>query len=469
MAPLSSDKDSGVTGGAKFVTSTVGNTVGGLGRTVGGVVGAGSRGIGQTITGATGSAGKPVGEAIESLGNGVEAGANNVSKGVEDAGKWKTHFLPQNTRDSRFSNPAGKKRGSYWSSRRRSQNDGLYGESSDDEGAETVERKLERLQLEVREIREALESDESSKAKDDDIDGQSTGNLLGTVDSLTRILNEVGTSNKIDHRGAAYRLIQGSRSWQRQGSLSTKTLSNDSERPVESTAPSKNPSIDLDMNHILSKVSDFDKRLATMEIVVGPDSNPLSSQDDSSVVAVLPALKGLERQIATISTATESSIDNMSRQIRQMTQESEKLTESRKNAAVHDPSSRLSTDRSSSMTFRASATNAEEMQATQQVSKINALHGALGTIESLAPLLPSVLDRLRSLRSIHADAALANDALSKAESRQASMVEEIRDWREALVKVEKAFEQGSTAMKEDTGLVEEWVKDLERRMEDFGS
>ncbi|KAL9039076.1 MAG: hypothetical protein Q9180_002747 [Flavoplaca navasiana] len=89
MSPIGSENDKGATGAAKFVTSTVGNTVGGLGRTVGGVVGAGGRGLGQTITGATGSAGKPVGEAIESLGNGVENGANNVSKGVEDAGKWK--------------------------------------------------------------------------------------------------------------------------------------------------------------------------------------------------------------------------------------------------------------------------------------------------------------------------------------------------------------------------------------------
>lgn len=89
MAPFESDDNKGTTGAVKFVTSTVGNTVGGLGRTVGGVVGAGGRGLGQTITGATGSAGKPVGEAIESLANGVEGGARNVSKGVEDAGKWK--------------------------------------------------------------------------------------------------------------------------------------------------------------------------------------------------------------------------------------------------------------------------------------------------------------------------------------------------------------------------------------------
>ncbi|KAI4121411.1 MAG: hypothetical protein LQ338_006381 [Usnochroma carphineum] len=89
MSPLDSNDDKGATGAAKFVTSTVGNTVGGLGRTVGGIVGAGGRGLGQTVTGATGSAGQPIGEALESLGNGIEGGTKNVSKGVEDAGKWK--------------------------------------------------------------------------------------------------------------------------------------------------------------------------------------------------------------------------------------------------------------------------------------------------------------------------------------------------------------------------------------------
>ncbi|KAL8644256.1 MAG: hypothetical protein Q9210_007343, partial [Variospora velana] len=77
MSPLDSNENKGATGAAKFVTSTIGNTIGGLGATVGGVVGAGGRGLGQTVTGATGSAGKPVGDALESLGNGVENGAKS--------------------------------------------------------------------------------------------------------------------------------------------------------------------------------------------------------------------------------------------------------------------------------------------------------------------------------------------------------------------------------------------------------
>jgi hypothetical protein len=77
-------QDQGVTGAAKFVTSTLGNAVGGVGRTAGNVTGAASRGIGDTINNSTGSAGKPVGDAINSLGTGIEGGANKVSRGIED-------------------------------------------------------------------------------------------------------------------------------------------------------------------------------------------------------------------------------------------------------------------------------------------------------------------------------------------------------------------------------------------------
>ncbi|KAI0419467.1 hypothetical protein F5X98DRAFT_384742 [Xylaria grammica] len=88
--PLDNNDNKGVTGAAKFVTSTLGNAAGGVGRTVGNVTGAAGRGIGDTITSATGSAGKPVGDAISSVGTGVENGANSVSKGVENAGQWKS-------------------------------------------------------------------------------------------------------------------------------------------------------------------------------------------------------------------------------------------------------------------------------------------------------------------------------------------------------------------------------------------
>lgn len=86
--PLDNQNNNPVT----FVTSTLGNGVSGVTKTVGGVVGAGGRGVGSTITGVTGNAGKPLGDAIEALGNGVEGGAKSVGDGVQNAGKGKKDF-----------------------------------------------------------------------------------------------------------------------------------------------------------------------------------------------------------------------------------------------------------------------------------------------------------------------------------------------------------------------------------------
>lgn len=77
------------TGAAKWVTSALGNTVGGVTRTVGGVTGAAGRGIGDTINNATGDTGKPVGDAFGKVSSGAENGAKSVAKGVEDAGNWR--------------------------------------------------------------------------------------------------------------------------------------------------------------------------------------------------------------------------------------------------------------------------------------------------------------------------------------------------------------------------------------------
>ncbi|KAF2257174.1 hypothetical protein BU26DRAFT_513873 [Trematosphaeria pertusa] len=82
-------QESGVTSGVKFVTSTVGNTVGGLTNTVGGVVGALGRGVGETVEGATGSAGRPVARGISDATTSVEDGANKIAGGVKRAGEGK--------------------------------------------------------------------------------------------------------------------------------------------------------------------------------------------------------------------------------------------------------------------------------------------------------------------------------------------------------------------------------------------
>jgi nuclear migration protein JNM1 len=209
-------------------------------------------------------------------------------------------------------------------------------------------------------------------------------------------------------------------------------------------------------SHALAKAADFDGRLVLLEKALGISPSELPSLNGSSTPkAILPTLDTLQRQISVISESTPSSLDSISRRVRTLTQEAERLEESRKAAkTAQDVLKAAGGDVAS-----------EEGEDSEQVAKINALYGTLSTIENLAPLLPSLLDRLRSLRAIHADAATASESLERMEKKQAEMASDIKKWREGLEKVEEAMKNGETVMSGNLKVVEGWVKDLEQKME----
>lgn len=221
-------------------------------------------------------------------------------------------------------------------------------------------------------------------------------------------------------------------------------------------------------DHTLSKVSDFDSRLALIEAALGIDAIPLPTQDRSAAKAMLPALDSLDKQVNTLSNSTDSSLEKISRRVRHLTVDAEKLERARRSAKAAQEALSPSSGGPRSSSINSEAQVIPEVEDHETLSKINALYGTLSTIESLAPLLPSVLDRLRSLRTLHADAATASQTLNKVESRQEAMKEELQGWREGLEKVEKAMEQGEQTMKGNTEMVEGWVKELEERMRKIG-
>ncbi len=156
----------------------------------------------------------------------------------------------------------------------------------------------------------------------------------------------------------------------------------------------------------------------------------------------------------TISESTPASLDTLSRRVKQLTLDSEKLDEARSLAATGSTSP---TDPSSPPPSASTIDPAT-------LSKITALHSLLPTIERLTPLLPPLLDRLRSLRSIHADAGRAADALVEAERRQDEMGKEIKTWREGLERMVGVAREGEERLAKNTQVVEGWVGALEERV-----
>ena len=285
-----------------------------------------------------------------------------------------------------------------------------------------------------------------------------------TLDSLSQILEDIERPKNFGQNTSSQRLIrrldEGARLDQSQAADETTQGIQDHTNKghdIDSTTTSY-------QNQTSSKISDFDKRLKLLEAALGMDSIPLPTQDKSASRAILPTLNGLERQISSIS-MSDTALDKISRQIRHMTDDAEKLTDARKAAAAQLTSNQSSIERKRISAAKTGPPVREATEDLAQISKVNALYGALPTIESLSPLLPTVLDRLRSLRTIHADAANASDSLMEVESRQAAIAEDIKQWRDGLEKVEMAVRQGESSMRENMGVVDGWVKELESRIE----
>lgn len=206
-------------------------------------------------------------------------------------------------------------------------------------------------------------------------------------------------------------------------------------------------------SHALAKAADFDGRLALLEKALGLD--PIALNSNGTPKAILPTLDTLQRQVSLISDSTPSSLDTISRRVRTLTQEAERLEETRKAAKAAQDALRAAGGDVAS----------EDGEDSEQTSKIHALYGTLPTIENLGPLLPPLLDRLRSLRAIHADAATASESLDVVEKKQADMAGDIKKWREGLEKLEEALKKNETTMGGNMKVVEGWVKELEAKME----
>jgi nuclear migration protein JNM1 len=226
--------------------------------------------------------------------------------------------------------------------------------------------------------------------------------------------------------------------------------------------------------HALAKAADFDKRLTLLEKALGISSSAFPQLDSTGrpTPAILPTLDTITRQLSVLSESSAASLDAVSRRVRQLTQEAEKLAEARK-AAKAAQDALKTRERNGEATPTGGGTGGETsvvpgIEDPEQVAKINALYGTLTTIESLSPMLPAVLDRLRSLRAIHADAAMASEALTKVEKRQEEMAEEVKRWREGLEKLEGAMKEGEGVMGSNMKVVEGWVRELEKKLEGLG-
>ncbi|KAL8704771.1 MAG: hypothetical protein Q9201_002081 [Fulgogasparrea decipioides] len=395
-----------------------------------------------------------------------EDGHSAIDRHRIDPNEARTSFLAHDTGGNPSYSWIGSKRGAYRTSNKRVQS-GLGPDSDEstedgDEDEESLERKLVRLRREVAEVKEAFQKRSKEPDLQEKLVEKDGPEPVEALDSLGLVLENIERPQRTGQGDAPHRLVH------RLNGVDQSSTSQVPHVPADTTQKSgttEDPMIEglsYDLNHTISKVSDFDKRLRLLETVLGMDEIPLPTQGRVATQAVLPVLDGLDRRVSSIS-ITDSSLDTISRQIRQMIDDTEKLAGARKATMAHNKSLG---ERDRTSTTKTGSRATEDVDQLDQSSKINALYGTLPTIESLSPLLPSVLDRLRSLRTIHADAALASESLSKVESQQATMADELRAWRDGLEKVESMIQNGEMSLKHNTEVIDKWVKDLESRMQE---
>jgi len=184
----------------------------------------------------------------------------------------------------------------------------------------------------------------------------------------------------------------------------------------------------------LSKVADFDARLAILERQLGITSldTPETSTTDSNFTPILPTLSLLDRQLALLTSSPSAShIDTLAQKLQQP---------------------------------NPAETTQPEFHSPEDMAKLRALYALLPTLTSLSPTLPPLLTRLRSLRTLHANAVTASQTLDEVEQRQDEADKEIREWRDGLKKVEEAVARAESGMLENSAAVETWVKELEERV-----
>ncbi|KAL6402939.1 hypothetical protein AUP68_12268 [Ilyonectria robusta] len=377
----------------------------------------------------------------------IEEDTAGISRSRLRIDEARSRFLPANVDANGvdFSDRVDGKRKSYKASSRRQRilQDGTeeLGDLSDDDDEESLERRIARLQREV-----ALAKDEYAKrkAKSSNKDSHDSATNDERLVALSQVLDEI--SKPTSARVAPH--VLKARPEPSQEESSELPLGDNATYTV-TYAPT------YEQSHALAKAADFDRRLLMLEKGLGISSTLMPEADASGLPrAILPTIDSMNKQISTLAQASTANLDAISRRVRTLASEQEKLSDAREKArSLREELGR-----------HAPSTPSEE---SEQEAKINALYGILPTIENLTPILPPLLDRLRSLRAIHADAATASETLGHIETQQAEMTAELKQWNEGLEKIEAVMKDSSVAVAHNKTVMEGWVKDLEERIADL--
>ncbi|KAI6249980.1 hypothetical protein HI914_01544 [Erysiphe necator] len=347
-----------------------------------------------------------------------------------------------------FSDRLTAKRKSYKASSRnlrKRESDTLQLEDSSDEETESFGKKLARLKREVEEIKEISRAwaEKETTNQDGIVD------LGADVSALSKALDEISCLQMTGRQSHISKLTKDLGS-----GIKVNRSPHRSQCDEEPATYTVTYAPVYQQSHALAKAANFDSRLAMLEKVLGINAvDELSLIDNGSRKAVIPSLEKLQKQVSVLSNSTPSSLDGISREIRKLTQEAQKLESARKAANI----AQKTMNKDEELTPKIE-------EDSELVMKLKALYGALPVIEKMRPILPSLLDRLHSLRAIHASAATTKSALDKIDREQLEIADDIKKWQEGLSRMEKTMSEAEATMNSNIRFMNEWMKKLEENM-----
>lgn len=311
---------------------------------------------------------------------------------------------------------------------------GLNGEEED----ETLEARIARLRREVEECRALAEAEKQAETEDEDEEVEGDG-PVEDVDALSKLL----AGMDIPPTGA------------RKGRKRRGSIFHDAPTIAPTQQEDGTAAADLTDEQTLTRISTFDNRLAALETALGISS--VLENADTLSSPLLPSLNLLDNQLAALTSATSlSALEAASSRINKLKVEAQQLYQLQlQPAASEDDTSD-------------GEAQTPSLFSPDDVKKLHSLYTLIPNLQALSPTVPALIARLRSLRTLHTTAATASQDLDSLEQRQNEMDKELKMWREGLEKVEQAVQKADMANGKNGGMVEEWVKDLDRRMKALG-
>jgi nuclear migration protein JNM1 len=203
-----------------------------------------------------------------------------------------------------------------------------------------------------------------------------------------------------------------------------------------------------------ARLSDLDKRLASLEDLVGPSTEGLDSTSNSA--PLLSTLSKLDHLLALLTQPRH--LDAISRRVKLLLVDLDRAA-----AASRRPggTSTVTTAPSDKATSNITLSSAE-------YASLQTLFSLLPRLDPLLPILPPLLARLRSLAGLHAEASDVADGLRRLQMEDKKNGEEIRELEEVVKTVQEGLGESAKGIMKNWEGIEGRMKRLEERVGKLG-